>query len=406
MSNVFIWVATVVVLAWVGLTGCSPGNMLPYRYVFDSTLEIHEDDAHAIITAAGLHPVDSTRMLISQFLKGPLLLVNASTGIIENSLFPPAALYDSVHGRLAADPGFTRYGLITMDSAASLGVRIIADGRMTTYWRPQYVRIARHDAWTIDVLTIVRVAGISRRTGQITVVSVVGIVRMTSDGPRIISCTPLAIRGERYPQFAFFAPASDDGWWVSTYDLSLTGGAKPVPLLAHYDDAGNQDEHFVPMPAGADKQQIYPDLLNDMAMMNDDLAVLVDGRQGSVLLVDTRSRTATRHFPFAEGVEGIDINDSTITFESVVRTSDDEFEIIVTTGYRTERPMQCYVATLRIDASKPGGRLSVISVGIGPAGYLIGPGLVRTVPRNGGSRNEIVRMIYHDEHWYLATRTF
>lgn len=400
-------IVTAFALVWIGLIGligCSSGSVVSYSYTFDSTLEIHEDDAHAVITAAELHQVDSTRLLISQFLKGPLLLVNASTGIIESSLFPSSTLYDSVYRRFATDPSFKRYRLLTVDSATSMGMRIVVDGRMTTYWKPQYVRIARRDAWTIDVLTIVKVAGINVQTGQLTIVSVMGVVRMASDGLTIISCTPLTIRDERYPQFAFFAPVPDEGWWVSTYDLSGAGVEGDLPLLAYYDDSGIQDERFISIPPEADKQRIYPDLLNNMVMMTDRLAVLVDGRQGSVFLVDTRSRTAVRQFPFAQGVEGIDLGDSTITFESVVRTSDDEFEIIVTTGYRTERPMQCYVVVLRIDTSTPRNRVHIVSVGTAPSGYLIGPGTVRTTMKPGGSRKDMVRMIYHDEHWYLATK--
>jgi len=404
MTHVLITIVIATVLAWIGLVGCSPGSVVSYSYTFDSTLEVHEDDAHVVITAAELHQIDSTRFLISQFLKGPLLLVNASTGIIESSLFPPSTLYDSVYRRFATDPSFNRYRLLTVDSAEALGMRIVVDGRMATYWKPQYVRIARRGAGVIDVLTIVKVAGVNGQTGQHTVVSVMGIVRMAGDGPNITSFTPLTIRDECYPQFAFFAPVSNKGWWVSTYDLSRTGGNAALPLLAYYDGAGFQDEHFIPIPPEADKQQIYPDLLNNMVMMNDDLAVLLDGRQGSVFLIDTRSRTAIRQFPFADGVEGIDMGDSTITFESVVRTSDNEFEIVVTTGYRTERPMQCYVVALRIDASTSGKRVSIVSVGTAPSGYLIGPGTVRTTVKSGGSRKDIVRMIYHDEHWYLATR--
>lgn len=404
MTHVLIAIVATTVLAWIGLVGCSSGSAVSYSYTFDSTLEIHEDDAHAVVTAAELYQIDSSRILISRFLKGPLLLVNTSTGIIESDLFPPATLYDSVYRRFASDPSFSRHRLLTLDSAEALGMRIVVDGRMTTYWKPQYVRIARRDTRTIDVLTIVKVAGIDDQTGQIAIVSVMGIVRMASDDLTIISFTPLTIRDGHYPQFAFFAPASNEGWWVSTYDLSHSGGAATLPLLAYYDDAGHQDEHFIPMPPEADRQQIYPDLSNNMVMMNDDLAVLLDGRRGSVFLIDIRSRTAKWQFPFAEDVAGIDTNDSTITFERAVRTSDDEFEIIVTTGYRTERPMQCHVVALRVDRSTPAGRVKIVSVGTAPSGYLIGPGMVRTTTKPGGSRKEIVRMIYHDEHWYLATR--
>lgn len=388
--------------------GCRTESKMHVNSTFSNYVEIKEDSDFAVISANEMTQISDRIAVISQYPNGPLLIVNVWNGNLLESMSAPDSIVDLAFTGSASFNSVGTSRRLAFDSTIKAEMYPNISYKGLGFLSPKYVSVVDRDEQSISVLTHYSAPVIRLGTTELGWTTSAGIATVSKHNYSLLSFTPLEVFHNRYPQRFAFAPAFRKNWnWVTTYDPDNmeNSSVATLPLMNLFDSAGKQVGNCIDLPEEAKKRQEYRTLTNGLVMLEPDCGVMVDRRFGNVIVLKFKDRKSFNYSPLEHWSRPLGLDSTLFVYSNVCRIDSSRFEIVISPNVGVSDSLyQCFIATVRIDSRRSDPTLTFESLAEVEKGIKVGPGCV--MQSKSGSAKSLVRMIYRNDKWYFATRSY